>query len=127
MEQKAELRLPQLPEEIRVPAARDVALEGMLPPSSPPACLQTRSLSLKPKRLTAETRGYPIVVAVQAEGETGISPEAVARLLEHILRRWSPRLRYPVANASQRFAAVGKKLMPSGLFERLLTRYYRKT
>jgi hypothetical protein len=30
-----------------------------------------------------------------------------------------------VASASQRFAAVARKLMPGGLFERLLTRYYR--
>ena len=36
-----------------------------------------------------------------------------------------PRLRYPVASVSQRFAAVGRKLMPSGLFERVLMKYYR--
>jgi NAD(P)-dependent dehydrogenase (short-subunit alcohol dehydrogenase family) len=65
------------------------------------------------------------LTVVEHDEQTGISPEAVARLLEHILRSRSPRLRYPVASTSQRFAAVGRKLMPGGLFERVLTRYYR--
>jgi NAD(P)-dependent dehydrogenase (short-subunit alcohol dehydrogenase family) len=65
------------------------------------------------------------LAVVEHDEQTGIPPEAVARLLEHILCRRSPRLRYPVASVSQRFAAVGRKLMPSGLFERVLMKYYR--
>lgn len=62
---------------------------------------------------------------VEHDEQTGIPAEDVARLLERILRARSPRLRYPVASASQRFAAAAKKVMPGGLFERLLMRYYR--
>jgi NAD(P)-dependent dehydrogenase (short-subunit alcohol dehydrogenase family) len=65
------------------------------------------------------------MAVVERDEQTGVSAEAVARLLERILRKRSPRLRYPVASASQRFAAVAKKLMPGGLFERALARYYR--
>jgi NAD(P)-dependent dehydrogenase (short-subunit alcohol dehydrogenase family) len=62
---------------------------------------------------------------IEHDEETGSSPEAVARLLERILRSRSPRLHYPVASAPQRLAAFAKKLMPGGLFERALARYYR--
>jgi NAD(P)-dependent dehydrogenase (short-subunit alcohol dehydrogenase family) len=66
-----------------------------------------------------------VLAVIEHDENTGSSPEAAARLLERILRSRSPRLRYPVASAFQRFAASAKKLMPAGLFERLLTRYYR--
>ena len=65
------------------------------------------------------------LAVIEHDEQTGASPEAVARLLERILRSRSPRLRYPVASAFQRFATVARKLMPGSLFERLLTRYYR--
>jgi short-subunit dehydrogenase len=65
------------------------------------------------------------LAVIEHDEETGMSTEAVARLLERILRSRSPRLRYPVASASQRFAAAARKLMPGGLFERVLTQYYR--
>ena len=65
------------------------------------------------------------LAVIERDENTGSSPEAVARLLERILRSRSPRLRYPVASPSQRFAAAARKLVPSGLFERLLTGYYR--
>jgi NAD(P)-dependent dehydrogenase (short-subunit alcohol dehydrogenase family) len=65
------------------------------------------------------------LAVIEHDEDTGGSPEAVARLLERILRSRSPRLRYPVASTFQRFAAVARKLMPGGLFERMLTRYYR--
>jgi len=65
------------------------------------------------------------LAVIEHDEQTGIAPDAVARLLERILRSRSPRLRYPVASTSQRFAAVARKLMPGGLFERLLTQYYR--
>jgi NAD(P)-dependent dehydrogenase (short-subunit alcohol dehydrogenase family) len=66
-----------------------------------------------------------VMAVIERDEETGASPEAVARLLERILRSRSPRLRYPVASASQRFAAAAHKVMPGALFERLLTQYYR--
>lgn len=65
------------------------------------------------------------LAVVERDEQTGIAPEAVARLLEQILRKRSPRLRYRVASRSQRLAVVAAKLMPSGVFEGLLSRYYR--
>jgi NAD(P)-dependent dehydrogenase (short-subunit alcohol dehydrogenase family) len=64
------------------------------------------------------------LAVVERDEQAGIPPERVARLVEHILRQRSPRLRYPVASVTQRFAAVSKKLLPGGLFERALMRYY---
>ena len=65
------------------------------------------------------------LAVIEHDEQTGTSPDAVARLLERILRSRSPRLRYPVASTFQRFAAVARKVMPGGLFERALTHYYR--
>jgi NAD(P)-dependent dehydrogenase (short-subunit alcohol dehydrogenase family) len=65
------------------------------------------------------------LAVIEHDEHAGISPEAVARMLERVLRSRSPRLRYPVASAFQRFAAAAGKLMPGGLFERALMRYYR--
>lgn len=66
-----------------------------------------------------------VLAVIEHDEQTGASPETVARLLERVLRSRSPRLRYPVASTFQRFATVARKLMPGGLFEWLLTRYYR--
>jgi len=65
------------------------------------------------------------LAVIEHDEQTGASPEAVARLLERILRSRSPRLRYPVASTFQRFAAVARKVMPGGLFEQALRQYYR--
>lgn len=65
------------------------------------------------------------LAVVEHDEQTGISPEAVARSVGRVLRTRSPRLRYAVASPFQRFAAVAKRVMPGGLFERLLMRYYR--
>ena len=65
------------------------------------------------------------LAVIEHDENTGASSEAVARLLERILRSRSPRLRYPVGSAFQRFATAARKIMPAGLFERLLTQYYK--
>jgi NAD(P)-dependent dehydrogenase (short-subunit alcohol dehydrogenase family) len=65
------------------------------------------------------------LAVIEHDEHTGCSPEAVARVLGRILRSRSPRLRYPVASTFQRFAVVLRKFMPGGLFERMLTQYYR--
>jgi short-subunit dehydrogenase len=62
---------------------------------------------------------------IERDERAGITPETVARHLEHVLRKKSPRLRHPVASAPQRFTAFAKRLVPGGPFERMLTRYYR--
>ena len=65
------------------------------------------------------------LAVAEHDEQTKSSPEAVARLLERILRSRSPRLRYPVGSAFQRFTVGARKLMPAALFERLLRQYYR--
>ncbi len=65
------------------------------------------------------------LAVIEHDEQTGTSPEAVARLLERILRSRSPRLRYPVASTFQRVATVARKVMPGGVFERVLMQYYR--
>jgi NAD(P)-dependent dehydrogenase (short-subunit alcohol dehydrogenase family) len=65
------------------------------------------------------------MVVIERDEQSGISPEAVARLLERILRSRSPRLRYPVASAFQRFIVGARNLTPAGLYERLVRHYYQ--
>jgi short-subunit dehydrogenase len=62
---------------------------------------------------------------IERDEQSGITPETVARHLEHVLRKKSPRLRHPVAIAPQRFTVFAKRLVPDGPFERMLMWYYR--
>ena len=55
----------------------------------------------------------------------GASPEAVARLVERVIRVPTPRVRYTVGGMSQRMAAGLKRVLPSRVFEWGLRHYYR--
>ncbi len=48
----------------------------------------------------------------------------MARLVGRILNMNSPRLRYMVGPAFERFAAAGKSIVPGRLFERIVMRLY---
>lgn len=61
----------------------------------------------------------------ERDERTGGHPEAVAVLLERILRSPSPAPRYRVGPAFQRLAAVLKGILPDRLFEWALAKYYR--
>lgn len=61
----------------------------------------------------------------EADEMHGAAPEAVARLVAHVLNSASPRVRYSVGSASQRAAAALKGVLPSRLFEWGLMHYYR--
>ncbi len=76
-----------------------------------------------PESAYAESMRRAMSVA-EHEERTGIEAEAVARVLEGIARRRSPRLRYVVAGSYQRLGSVGKRLAPGGLFEWGIRRYY---
>lgn len=54
----------------------------------------------------------------------GGSPEQVARLIERIVNSPSPRLRYAVGPATEKLAIVAKRVLPSRLFEWIMTKYY---
>lgn len=62
---------------------------------------------------------------MERDERTGGHPEAVAVLLERILRSPSPAPRYRVGPAFQRLAAVLKGILPDRLFEWALAKYYR--
>jgi NAD(P)-dependent dehydrogenase (short-subunit alcohol dehydrogenase family) len=49
------------------------------------------------------------------------TPERIARLVKKIIRMKSPRLRYTVGKTSQRIAVPLKKILPSRLFESLIS------
>jgi short-subunit dehydrogenase len=55
----------------------------------------------------------------------GFAPDKIARVLERIIRKPSPRLRYAVASPPQKLALVLKKVLPSRLFEFLIMKYYK--
>jgi len=66
-----------------------------------------------------------VIRVVEEDEQHGGSPEAVAILLERILRSPNPAPRYRVGPAFQRLAAVLKGVMPGRLFEWALMKYYR--
>ncbi len=62
---------------------------------------------------------------IESDERGGAPPESVAWLLARIVTRPRPRLRYAVGPLYQKLAAVLKKLLPAGLFNWLLMKYYR--
>ncbi len=62
---------------------------------------------------------------METDEQHGGSPEAVALLLERILRSPNPAPRYRVGPAFQRLAARLKGVLPGRLFEWALAKYYR--
>jgi NAD(P)-dependent dehydrogenase (short-subunit alcohol dehydrogenase family) len=65
-------------------------------------------------------------LAVMEKDETrGPSPEQVGYLLERIITKKSPRLRYMIGPLSEKVAVGLKKILPSGLFEWAIMMYYQ--
>jgi NAD(P)-dependent dehydrogenase (short-subunit alcohol dehydrogenase family) len=58
---------------------------------------------------------------VESGERNGPTPEPVAELINNVISKKSPRLRYTVGNISQRIAVPLKKILPSSIFESLLT------
>jgi len=66
---------------------------------------------------------FAAVKAAQDKDEAvAPKPQAVAYLVEHILRSSSPRLRYSVGRLGQRIVIPLKRYLPQGLFEWVLVR-----
>lgn len=61
---------------------------------------------------------------VERDERRGADPAEVARLVGRILHTRTPRLRYMVGPAFERFAAKGKEFLPGRLFERVVLRIY---
>jgi hypothetical protein len=64
------------------------------------------------------------MAVVEQDEARGGDPAEVARLVGRILDTRSPRLRYMVGPAFERFAARGKDFMPGRVFERIVLRIY---
>lgn len=63
---------------------------------------------------------------MERDEQNGATPDAIARLLERIINTRSPRLRYLVGPAAQKFSVtVLKKLLPQTWFEAMIAGYYR--
>jgi NAD(P)-dependent dehydrogenase (short-subunit alcohol dehydrogenase family) len=65
------------------------------------------------------------LAVMEHDEQQGGSPDKVARLIEHIIRTPSPRLRYSVGPLAEKAAVLLKKVVPSRLFERGLMAYYK--
>lgn len=70
-------------------------------------------------------RSLRAIRIAETDERNGSPPEAVARLVERVLNRPHPRVRYPVGARSQRAAAALKGILPSRLFEWGLMKYYK--
>lgn len=65
------------------------------------------------------------VGVMEADERNGLRPERLARVVEAIIRARSPRLRYVVAPLPEALAVALKKVVPAGVFEWALGKYYR--
>lgn len=65
-----------------------------------------------------------VLSIVEKDERGGATPEKIARLIERILRKRSPRVRYTVGPVAQRIAAGLKNVLPSKVFEWVLSMYY---
>ncbi len=61
---------------------------------------------------------------VERDERGGGSPDAVARLVERIVAKRSPRVRYVVGPVAEKLAAALKRALPSKWFEVVLSIYY---
>jgi NAD(P)-dependent dehydrogenase (short-subunit alcohol dehydrogenase family) len=62
---------------------------------------------------------------IEADEHNGASPEAVARTVMQIVATPRPKVRYVVGPLHQKLAIPVKRLIPSGLFERIIMMVYR--
>lgn len=65
------------------------------------------------------------LAVMEADETHGPPPDEVGRLVTRIISTPSPRLRYTVGPISERIAVLLKRLLPAGLFEWGLMKYYR--
>jgi NAD(P)-dependent dehydrogenase (short-subunit alcohol dehydrogenase family) len=62
---------------------------------------------------------------MEADESRGANPTQVAHLVERIIENPSPRMRYTVGPLIQRIEVTLKQIVPSWLYERVISRYYR--
>lgn len=60
----------------------------------------------------------------EKEENNGADPQAIARLIERLIKKPGPKLRYSVGPAFQRIVPALKHILPHKLYERLFMKYY---
>ncbi len=84
---------------------------------------KTRSAQLG----TVYTTRFAKALGVMEADEThGPSPEQIGYLLERIITKKSPRLRYMIGPVSEKLVVGLKKILPSRLFEWAIMMYYQR-
>ncbi len=71
------------------------------------------------------TRFKKALRVMETDETHGPSPEQIGYLLERIITKKSPRLRYITGPAFEKLAVGLKKILPSGLFEWAIMMYYQ--
>ena len=60
----------------------------------------------------------------EKEEHNGADPLAIAHLLERLIRKQNPKLRYSVGPAFQRIVPALKQILPHKIYERIFMKYY---
>jgi NAD(P)-dependent dehydrogenase (short-subunit alcohol dehydrogenase family) len=84
-----------------------------------------RRLARAPVTGAYRERQSRAIAVMEHDERHGATPEAVARVVHHIVTRRSPRPRYAVGPLTERFALLLKRVVPARLFEWGLATYYR--
>lgn len=87
----------------------------------------TDSRQLVEKSATSDvyrTAQAHVLGIVEKDERGGASPDVIARLVANVLSKRSPRVRYTVGSVAQKLAAALKRVLPSKVFEWVLSQYY---
>ncbi len=79
--------------------------------------------------LSAESPYYSpfkrIMNIVERDEDHGISPDKIAHLINNIIHKDNPKLRYTVGALDQKFAAYLKRILPNRLFDWIIMKHYK--
>jgi NAD(P)-dependent dehydrogenase (short-subunit alcohol dehydrogenase family) len=84
------------------------------------------------RKLTAESQNDSVyrerfgkaLAIFEKEESNGANPQAIAQLIERLINKSNPKLRYSVGPAFQRIVPALKQILPHKLYERLFMKYY---
>lgn len=62
---------------------------------------------------------------IEHDEQQGRSPMEIARLVEKIICKKRPRLRYPVGAFDQKLSILLKRILPARIFDRIIMKYYK--
>ncbi|MFO7841796.1 MAG: SDR family NAD(P)-dependent oxidoreductase, partial [Fidelibacterota bacterium] len=62
---------------------------------------------------------------IQKDEQSGRPTEKIALLIEKIIKKKNPRLRYRIGAFDQKLSIFLKKILPGRCFDRIIMRYYK--